>query len=191
MPTYADCTKVMYNMPMAKKPSINLTRLKRLMDKKGWGLGELAQYSGVKYQTLYSISVGRRGNTSADKLTKIANTLDTSVDYLLGESDDDTPPIQKLPEGVRKLAEIASLLSEIRREELLRIAAALRQLEEEQPLPEETIAASIEDDLDETERIANEADKWLDSIQRTRGKDVRDEIEKIFRDKNLFVDSTS
>lgn len=132
---------------MAKKTQINLTRLKKLMERKGWGAGELAQYSGVKYQTVYSIYVGRRTNTSSGTLKQLVAALDTSTDYLLDESDDEAPPIQKLPEPIRQLAEIANQLSGIRQEELLRIAHALHQLEAEQataPLPSGTMRALIE-----------------------------------------------
>lgn len=132
---------------MAKKTQINLTRLKKLMGKKGWGVGELAQYSKVKYQTVYSIYVGRRTNTASGTLKALVAALDTSTDYLLDESDDEEPPIQKLPEAIRQLAEIANQLSGVRQEELLRIAQALRQLEEDQataPLPSGSMRALLE-----------------------------------------------
>lgn len=118
---------------MPKKPMINLKRLATLMDKKNYGMGELAEYSGVKYDTVYSIVKGRRTNSSADTLRRIADALDTSIDYLLGDTDDPAPPVQRLPEPIRQLALIANRLSGVRQDELLRIAATLEQLEREQP----------------------------------------------------------
>lgn len=112
---------------------INLKRLAALMDKKKYGIGELAEYSGVKYDTVYSILKGRRTNSSADTLRRIADALDTSIDYLLGDTDDPTPPVQRLPEPIRQLASIANRLSGVRQDELLRIATTLEQLEREQP----------------------------------------------------------
>lgn len=117
---------------MPKKPMVNLTRLTKLMEKKGHGIGELAEYSGVKYDTVYSLVKARRTNTTADTLRRIADALDTSIDYLLGDTDDATPPMPRLPEPIRRLALIANRLSGIRQDELLHIAATLEQLEREQ-----------------------------------------------------------
>lgn len=131
---------------MPNKPKINLRRLQELMDKKNFGLGELATYSGVKYQTMYSIKAGRRTNTTAETLTKIATALDTNVDYLLGESED-AAPTKSMTDPIRQLAEIATDLSQARQEELIRIAATLLQLEREQgpqPLPAESMRMIVE-----------------------------------------------
>lgn len=114
---------------MPKKPMVNLNRLTQLMEKKGYGIGELAEYSGVKYDTVYSLVKARRTNTTADTLRRIADALDTSIDYLLGDTDDATPPMPRLPEPIRQLALIAKRLSDIRQDELLRIAATLEELE--------------------------------------------------------------
>lgn len=155
---------IMQGMP--NKSVVNLTRLKELMNRKRWGLGELAEYSKVKYQTLYSLSVGRRSNTSSDTLRKIADALDTSTDYLLGETDDDTPPIQKLPVAIRQLAEVANQLSEVRQEELLRIGQALLQLEREQAkelLPNGAMYELIK--LADQIREQNNGDDVLDSLR--------------------------
>lgn len=151
---------------MTTKPVVNLTRLKELMNRKRWGLGELAEYSKVKYQTLYSLSVGRRSNTSSETLKKIADALDTSTDYLLGEIDDDKPPIQKLPGAIRQLAEVANQLSGVRQEELLRIGQALLQLEKEQAkelLPNGTMYELIK--LADQIREQGEYDDMLDSLR--------------------------
>lgn len=165
---------------MPNKPVVNLTRLKELMDRKRWGLGELAEYSKVKYQTLYSLSVGRRSNTSSQTLKKVADALDTSTDYLLGETDDDKPPIQKLPGAIRQLAEVATQLSDMRQEELLRIAHALRQLEQEQattPMPNETMYALI--------KLADEIGKHGD------GEDVLDSLRALLHKppRGWFIDN--
>lgn len=43
-----------------KKPQIDLERLKKLMDEKGWKAPELAQYAKIKYDTVYLGSKSRR-----------------------------------------------------------------------------------------------------------------------------------
>lgn len=99
------------------------------MDAKSFGIGELAEYSGIKYDTVYSLVRGRRVNTSADTLRRIAMALETSIDYLLGDIDEEGPPVQTMPESIRRIAEMAANLSEMRRGELLHITAALVALE--------------------------------------------------------------
>lgn len=115
---------------------VNLTRLDSLMREKKWGIGELATYSGVKYDTVYSVAKGRRANTSSQTLKKIADALEVSTDYLLGESDEKKPPAVQLSEPVRKLARIATNLSEARQEELMRIASVLAALDQERQTKE-------------------------------------------------------
>ena len=117
---------------MKKKTMVNIDRLEKLLGEKKWGMGELATYSGVKYDTVYSLKSGRRPNTRADTLKRIADALDTSVDYLLGESDERKPPAKQLPEPIRRLADVAGRLSEMRQTELLKMAATLEELERDE-----------------------------------------------------------
>lgn len=165
---------------MEKKPQVNLARLKRLMEKKGYGIGELAEYSGVKYQTVYSLVKGRRTNTTADTLRRIADALDTSIDYLLGNIDDDKPPIEKLPEPIRQIAQVAGNLSEVRQEELLRIAGVLVDIEREQ--------AST---LAERQSRKDNAQAMMSLIEATLGEPARKAIERAMYTSGLFGGDTS
>lgn len=132
---------------MPNKKMVNLTRLKELMDAKGWRSGELSHYSGVKYNTVYSLVIGRRPNVGAKILKEIADALGTTVEFLMDGEEDEDAPKHEMPESVRNLVRVAARLSEVRQEELLRIAAALEKLEREQedrPLTDETMRALLE-----------------------------------------------
>jgi Predicted transcriptional regulators len=160
---------------MAKKPMVNLARLEEVMAEKGWGAGELAAYSGVKYDTIYSLKKGRRLNPGAETLKKIAEALGVSVDYLLGESEDRQPQIEKppMPEAIRRLSEVANRLSDVRQEELIRIAEALAKLEREQPLhtlPTRAMEVLLEaaGELGIEEEILDELENLLRSNPPTR-----------------------
>ena len=153
---------------MKEKPMVNLERLQKLMNKKGWGLGELAQYSGVKYETVYSLKSGRRKNSTMDTLKRIAGALNTSVDYLLGTTEEEKPPMEQLPDAIRRIAEIASTLSRMRQEELARIAETLADLEREQlagPLPEGNTRALM-DVVDDVRRHGIPDAELLASLDR-------------------------
>ena len=73
-----------------KYHSIFATRLRNLMDKKGITQNELAIKLG---KTRQAISQYRSGNIdpSLETLLDISNALDTSIDYLLGKTNDSTP----------------------------------------------------------------------------------------------------
>src|SRR5690606_34889023 len=86
-------------------------------------------------------------NNSVVTIKKIADALETSVSYLLGENDNKNVPTKPLPEPIRQLAQIASNLSKVRQEELIRIAKALAEMEREhaqRPLSEAAVRALTE-----------------------------------------------
>jgi transcriptional regulator with XRE-family HTH domain len=116
---------------MIKKPMINLTRLKELMEKRGMTMVDLAKEAEVSYDTIFSIHSGRRPNTSSATLRKLAKALRVSVNDLLEGGGEDVIE-NELPQIVRQLAEIATELSETRQEELVRIADAFKKLESEE-----------------------------------------------------------
>lgn len=122
-------------------------RLVALMKARGIGDTELAEAAGVSRTMIFYLKKGRRQSASAEVMTRIADALNTTVDYLLGENGDRQPPMQKLPEPIRQLAEVAGRLSEVRQEELLHIAAALEKLEREQsehPIPSGSMRVLLE-----------------------------------------------
>lgn len=130
-----------------KKPSIDYVRFAELMAEKGWGPPELSLYAKIKYDTAYAIVSGRRSNPNSRTLKAIAAALGCTTDYLLGKIDTRYPPIEKLPIQIRQLSEVASRLSEIRQEELVKIAESLEELEREKPVysvPAEAMNALLE-----------------------------------------------
>lgn len=108
-------------------------RLQDLMDRRNVSDYKLGKMTGISRTMIYYLRKGERKSASAEFITKLANALDTTVDYLLGEEVNGSGRVTvTVPEGVRRLTEIANRLSEIRQEELVRIAAALEQVEREQ-----------------------------------------------------------
>jgi transcriptional regulator with XRE-family HTH domain len=108
-------------------------RLQDLMDKRAVSDYQLAKRTGISRTMIYYLRKGERKSASAEVMTKLANALETTLDYLIGaEGTHDGRVTVTVPEGVRRLTEIANRLSELRQEELVRIAAALEQVEREQ-----------------------------------------------------------
>ncbi|MEH7384942.1 helix-turn-helix domain-containing protein [Bacillus sp. JJ1521] len=62
-------------------------RIKSLRRKKRYSITELAKRAGVSKSYLSYIERDVQKNPSLQFLTKIAETLDTSIEYLLGEVD--------------------------------------------------------------------------------------------------------
>jgi len=61
-------------------------RIKKLRKKKGYSLTELSKQAGVSKSYLSYIERDLQNNPSLKFLTKIAEQLDTSIEYLLEES---------------------------------------------------------------------------------------------------------
>lgn len=97
---------------------------------------DLAALTNMSKSTIYYLRTGKHKSTSAENLKKIADALETTPDYLMrsDEEDDDRRVAVLLPEPIRKLAQIAGNLSDVRQEELIRIAEALEKLERDQPV---------------------------------------------------------
>lgn len=108
-------------------------RLQDLMDKRNVSDYKLGKMTGISRTMIYYLRKGERKSASAELITKLANALETTVDYFIGADKPGNGRVTvTVPEGVRRLTEIANRLSEIRQEELVRIAAALEQVEREQ-----------------------------------------------------------
>lgn len=128
------------------KTTVNVVRLAAKMKEKGYSIPELAEESGVKYDTVYSLIKGRRTNSTVETLQPLAAVLDTSVDYLLGNIDDDAPAA-RTPAAVVQLAAVATRLSSVAQSELIRMAEGLARIEREQrsvPLPQATMRQLLE-----------------------------------------------
>jgi transcriptional regulator with XRE-family HTH domain len=83
-------------------------RIKRMREERGLDVGQLSYLSGVPAKTLYHIETGKI-DTSASKLGAIAVALKVSADYLLGTTDDPTPPANVLEESQSQIAALADL----------------------------------------------------------------------------------
>jgi transcriptional regulator with XRE-family HTH domain len=62
-------------------------RVKILMSKHGWSMRDLSQQSGVPYSTIYDVLVSGKvkpDNLTARNLKRLARTLGTSIDHLVG-----------------------------------------------------------------------------------------------------------
>lgn len=84
-------TVLMYNFRMAKRTDRNKVRVDRigsLMQSTGLDSLALAYHSGISYDYVYKILRGDRPNMSAENLAAIATTLGTSMEYLMGITDD-------------------------------------------------------------------------------------------------------
>ncbi|WP_019155876.1 XRE family transcriptional regulator [Robertmurraya massiliosenegalensis] len=60
-------------------------RIKELRKRKGYSISELAKHAGVSKSYLSYIERDVQKNPSLQFLSKIAKTLDTNIEYLLGQ----------------------------------------------------------------------------------------------------------
>jgi transcriptional regulator with XRE-family HTH domain len=115
--------------------TVNRERLKSLMLKRNVGDGDMAKLTGISRTTFYYLRTGHHSTTSERALTAIAEALDTTVEYLTGEGEPEEENDRVavvLDEPTRKLAQVAANLSAVRKEELIRMAQALVDMEREQ-----------------------------------------------------------
>lgn len=129
-------------------------------------------------------------------LKELAKALGVSADWLLGLTEQPLPvaDLDEMAAQARGEGRINRILKNLPKDKQQQVIQFAEYLLSRQSLSQSdgTAAGSDEAVLNESRRIASEARQWLDSIQRTRDLKTRQEIEKIFRDKNLFVgDSTS
>jgi transcriptional regulator with XRE-family HTH domain len=58
----------------------------------GWTRRELAKQAGLHEQHLAKVERGQRQRIEADTIIKLARALGCSADYLMGLTEDPTPP---------------------------------------------------------------------------------------------------
>jgi transcriptional regulator with XRE-family HTH domain len=58
----------------------------------GWSQRELVRISGVGQNNLSVLEQGKKPGVRADTVVRLAEALGVSADYLLGLTDDPTPP---------------------------------------------------------------------------------------------------
>jgi transcriptional regulator with XRE-family HTH domain len=78
-------------------PELIFGRLKALRKERGLSAEQVARKADVSVRHLRRLEAGQRPNTSAVTLARVAMALGTTVEYLLGLTDD-TRSIQKLTE---------------------------------------------------------------------------------------------
>lgn len=113
---------------MSREPVLQIDRIDSMMEHHGWGPGELAERSGVAYDTIYKIRTTMRPRTSAEIVAKIAVALGCTTDYLLGLTDDPMPAQTIAASGALlvQLCLAVKSLPESRQRDLLHIAEALQ-----------------------------------------------------------------
>lgn len=124
---YTTCTNVHYNMLMTKrKPVFRPDRVKEIMEERGWKPGQLAVQSDVAYDTIYKLLNTDRQRPSAEIVTRLANALGCSVEYLMDMTDNSAPVTLSISDALREVVEIAKTLPEARQRDLLLMAQAYK-----------------------------------------------------------------
>lgn len=67
-------------------------RINEMRETAGMSMEDLAQKSNIPIETIENIGTGKGASMDIDRLSRIAKVLNTNTDYLLGFSDDSTPP---------------------------------------------------------------------------------------------------
>jgi DNA-binding Xre family transcriptional regulator len=118
-------------MDQAKEIFLQIERLNKLMEQKGWGPIELERASGVGYDTIYKIRTAKRPKSSAEILGRLCQALGCSLDYIMGMTDDPRPyPDLELSMMSQELLYTISRLSPRRQHDLLIMVRALAEDED-------------------------------------------------------------
>lgn len=80
------------------------TRIRRLRERKGWNLSDLADKSGISRSYLYQLERGESTPTQ-DKLEKLATAFDALPSELLGEP----PRVPEIPPSLQQFADQVDL----------------------------------------------------------------------------------
>lgn len=127
------------------------------MEQRGWGPGELAEQSGVAYDTIYKVRSTQRPRTSAEVVAKLAVALGCSMDYLMGLTDAPVPTAsEEMSTVMLHLCLVAHALPEGRQRDLLRIAEALQEATQEDAV-EQLHVQMMELVMEEVHRIGGDA----------------------------------
>lgn len=137
-------------------------RLREQRERAGLSLGQVAEYEHVSRQYLSKLEVGTNEPPTWDLLRRLARRYRTSVDYILGLTDD---PVAKqgtpLPEPVRETIELARDLSPGRQQELLAHAKVLSEAELQADLREYDRMMALIEALPGGDQLAEEIEQAL------------------------------
>jgi transcriptional regulator with XRE-family HTH domain len=67
-------------------------RVQSAVERSGLRKADIAERAGIRWAQLQKILTGQRPQVSADTVRRLACALEVSSDYLLGLTDDPTPP---------------------------------------------------------------------------------------------------
>lgn len=107
-------------------------RLREQREHAGLSLGQVAEYERVSRQYLSKLEVGTNEPPTWELLARLAKRYRTTTDYLLGLTDNPSPRRDEpLPGPVRELVELALRLPALRQRDVLVLAQALLEAEQE------------------------------------------------------------
>lgn len=119
-------------------------RLKELRKRFKLTQGQLETYAGVSQSTISDLERGEIAPKTLTAIIYLAKYYNCSTDYLLGLTEDPTPTAHVAPvTHVAELVSISQQLTEVRRLELLRIAEALYELEQEAAAAQPTLLETM------------------------------------------------
>ena len=107
--------------------------LKRLREAKKLNKKQLAQNIGIPYTTYCNYESGYRG-TDSEVLRKIANYYNVTVDYLIGNSDEEIDNLDEIIQAVKERPEMRTLFSKsskATKEEVLKTIKMLEVFKED------------------------------------------------------------
>ena len=114
-----------------KRPSIDINRLKKKREEKGWNKLEASQYMDIPQSTYSRYESGGRA-PSYSALRDMALTLGTTVEYLTGQTDNDRPReyiVSADDERLMCLIELYKDASDENKDRLLEYAKKLSKLD--------------------------------------------------------------
>jgi transcriptional regulator with XRE-family HTH domain len=75
-------------------------RLAKAREKRGWTQQELAERTGIRYETINRIENGKHAEPRVYVAVALAKALGTTVDYLAGMYEDEAEDTELLPAAV-------------------------------------------------------------------------------------------
>lgn len=111
---------------------MNAEALRAAIERRGWTASDLAVRAGVDKSTLSLILAGKRTNSPAVIVARLAVALSVSVDYLMGLTRDPSPRPDDLSQLLVELQGMARLLPEERQRDLVLIARAFHRTPDEE-----------------------------------------------------------
>lgn len=150
-----------------------ISRIKRMMIIRDKKAATIASDTGLSRATISRVLNGERRAVEAETLRKIAKSLETTIDYLTGATDDyDKSDSLPLPDYAIEVMETMRKLDSVRNYELLLIARTFfEESESIMEVSQEEIRQSILDLGDEIvgEEETNRVMRILELLQRRRG----------------------